>query len=52
VYCGGELAEESYQRGVVYTLRIKEATTSFFEKEAYLYLTEAMEWIQIDADLN
>ena len=34
--------------GVVCALRIKEAT-SFSKEEGYLYQTEAMEWIQIDA---
>jgi len=35
VYCGGGLAEENYQRGVIYALRIREATFFSLEKEVY-----------------
>ena len=37
VHCGGGLADENCQCGVVCALTIKEAT------EVYLYLTEAVE---------
>jgi len=46
VYCGGG---RNYQCGVLCALRIREAT---LEKEAYLYLTEVVEWMLIDVDLN
>ena len=52
MYYGGGLAEENYQCGVVYALRIRKATSFSLEKEAYLYLIEAVEWMWIDADLK
>ena len=50
--CGGILAEENYQCGVVYALRIREATSFSLKKDVYLYLTEAMERMQKDTVLN
>ena len=49
---GGGLAERNYQYGIVCSLRIREATSSPKEKEAYLYMTEATEYIRIYVDLN
>ena len=40
------------ERGVVYPLRFRKATFFSLEKDAYLHLTEAMEWMWINANLN
>jgi len=48
----GGLAEKNCQCGMVYALGIREATSFSSEKEAYLLLTEAIEWIWINTDLN
>ena len=39
-------------RGVVRALRTREAISFFLEKITYLYMTEAVEWMRIDADLQ
>ena len=43
------MTEGNYQCGVVCALRIRKVTSFFLEKEAYLYLTEAVErvWIGV-----
>ena len=37
---------------MVCALKIREAASFSLEKEVYLYLTEAVEWMWIDADIN
>ena len=55
--CYGGLAEENCLCGLVRcmcgcAMRIRKATSFSKENEVYLYLSEAMEWMQIDAVLN
>ena len=50
--CDGGVAEENCHCGVACALRIREATSFSLEKEVYLYLAEAAEWMGIDVDLN
>jgi len=50
VCCDGGLAEGVSQCGVVCALKIREETSFFLEKEASLYLTEAVEWMWILTD--
>jgi len=49
---GGGLTELNCQCGVVFALRFREVTSFSLEKEAYLCLSDVLERMWIDADLN
>ena len=47
-----DLVKENCQCGVVCALSIREMIFFSMKEEAYLYLTEVMEWMRIDAIFN
>jgi len=51
MYCGDGLTKETTSV-VLCALKIRKITFFFLEKETYLYLTEMVEWMPMDADLN